>query len=98
VIAMWVAHLALFSGTGLVPWIGLTVVVQNVGHIAIQFAFVRFHARLALCLRCRSDRRHGAARAVAAGEGPWRYFAQRRAGCGRGLMGAACRRGSTGPS
>jgi O-antigen ligase len=29
-IAMWVAHMALFSGTGLVPWIGLTVVVQNV--------------------------------------------------------------------
>jgi O-antigen ligase len=34
-IAMWVAHMALFSGTGLVPWIGLTVVVQNV--VSSQF-------------------------------------------------------------
>jgi O-antigen ligase len=34
-IAMWAAHLALFSGTGLVPWIGLTVVVQNV--VSSQF-------------------------------------------------------------
>ncbi len=29
-IAMWVAHVALFSGPGLVSWFGLTVVVQNV--------------------------------------------------------------------
>jgi O-antigen ligase len=34
-IAMWVAHVALFSGPGLVPWIGLVVVVQNV--VSSQF-------------------------------------------------------------
>jgi O-antigen ligase len=34
-IAMWAAHVALFSGPGLVPWIGLVVVVQNV--ISSQF-------------------------------------------------------------
>jgi O-antigen ligase len=34
-IAMWVAHIALFSGAGPVPWIGLTVVVQNV--VSSQF-------------------------------------------------------------
>jgi O-antigen ligase len=34
-IAMWVAHAALFSGPGLVQWIGLTVVVQNV--VSSQF-------------------------------------------------------------
>ena len=30
-------------------------------------AFVRFHAVLALCLRCRSDRRHGEARGLVTG-------------------------------
>lgn len=34
-IAMWVAHAALFSGPGLLPWIGLVVVMQNV--VASQF-------------------------------------------------------------
>jgi len=34
-IVMWVAHIALFSGRGLVPWIGLVVVVQNV--VSSQF-------------------------------------------------------------
>jgi O-antigen ligase len=29
-LAMWVAHLALFRGTGLVAWFGLTMVLQNV--------------------------------------------------------------------
>jgi hypothetical protein len=29
-LAMWVAHLALFRGSGLIPWIGLVVVLQNV--------------------------------------------------------------------
>jgi hypothetical protein len=28
--AMWVAHLLLFRGEGLTPWVGLVVVVQNV--------------------------------------------------------------------
>ena len=30
VVAMWIAHLALFRGSGLVAWIGLAIVVQNV--------------------------------------------------------------------
>jgi hypothetical protein len=34
-IAMWAAHVALFRGPGLVAWIGLVVVVQNV--ISSQF-------------------------------------------------------------
>jgi O-antigen ligase len=34
-IAMWAAHLALFGGSGLTAWIGLTVVVQNV--VSSQF-------------------------------------------------------------
>jgi O-antigen ligase len=34
-IAMWAAHLALFRGPGLVAWIGLVVVVQNV--VSSQF-------------------------------------------------------------
>jgi O-antigen ligase len=34
-IAMWAAHVALFSGQGLVPWVGLVVVVQNV--VSSQF-------------------------------------------------------------
>jgi O-antigen ligase len=34
-IAMWAAHAALFSGPGLLPWIGLIVVAQNV--VASQF-------------------------------------------------------------
>jgi O-antigen ligase len=34
-LAMWAAHLALFSGAGLTAWIGLTVVVQNV--VSSQF-------------------------------------------------------------
>ena len=29
-IAMWIAHLALFRGGGLVAWIGIVIVVQNV--------------------------------------------------------------------
>jgi O-antigen ligase len=29
-IAMWVAHLALFRGGGLIAWIGLAIVLQNV--------------------------------------------------------------------
>jgi O-antigen ligase len=29
-IAMWVAHLALFRGGGLIPWLGLVIVLQNV--------------------------------------------------------------------
>jgi len=29
-VAMWLAHLALFRGSGLVPWIGLVIVTQNV--------------------------------------------------------------------
>jgi len=28
--AMWIAHLLLFRGPGLVEWIGLVVVVQNI--------------------------------------------------------------------
>ena len=29
-IAMWIAHLALFRGPGLVSWIGLVIVTQNI--------------------------------------------------------------------
>ena len=29
-LAMWIAHLALFRGGGLVPWIGIVIVVQNI--------------------------------------------------------------------
>ena len=29
-LAMWVAHLMLFTGGGLVPWIGIVIVVQNI--------------------------------------------------------------------
>ena len=29
-IAMWIAHLALFRGSGLVAWLGIVIVVQNV--------------------------------------------------------------------
>jgi O-antigen ligase len=29
-LAMWAAHLALFRGSGVIPWIGLVVVLQNV--------------------------------------------------------------------
>ena len=27
---MWIAHLALFRGSGLVAWLGIVIVVQNV--------------------------------------------------------------------
>jgi TRAP-type C4-dicarboxylate transport system permease small subunit len=29
-VAMWIAHLLLFSGGGLTAWVGMAVVVQNV--------------------------------------------------------------------
>jgi O-antigen ligase len=29
-LAMWVAHIALFRGSGLIPWVGLVLVLQNV--------------------------------------------------------------------
>jgi len=28
--AMWIAHLLLFHGSGLVEWVGLVIVVQNI--------------------------------------------------------------------
>jgi O-antigen ligase len=34
-LAMWLAHLALFSGAGLTAWIGLIIVVQNI--VSSQF-------------------------------------------------------------
>jgi hypothetical protein len=34
-VAMWIAHLALFRGGGLIPWIGIVLVVQNI--ISSQF-------------------------------------------------------------
>jgi hypothetical protein len=32
---MWLAHLALFRGGGLLPWIGIVIVMQNI--ISSQF-------------------------------------------------------------
>jgi hypothetical protein len=46
-LAMWLAHLMLFTGSGLVPWIGIVIVVQNV--ISAQFnshLFDSFHGWL----------------------------------------------------
>ena len=34
-LAMWLAHLMLFTGSGLVPWIGIVIVVQNI--VSSQF-------------------------------------------------------------
>jgi hypothetical protein len=34
-LAMWLAHLMLFTGGGLVPWIGIVIVVQNI--VSSQF-------------------------------------------------------------
>jgi len=38
--AMWVAHLVLFRGGGLMEWVGLVIVVQNiVGSLFNSFLF-----------------------------------------------------------
>jgi hypothetical protein len=34
-LAMWLAHLMLFAGGGLVPWIGIVIVIQNI--VSSQF-------------------------------------------------------------
>ena len=40
--AMWLVHLLLFRGEGLIAWVGLLVVVQNIFTFAVQFPPVRF--------------------------------------------------------
>lgn len=58
--AMWLMHLLLFRGEGLVAWIGLLVVVQNIFHFVVQFAYLRFPRGLDVCDWRRRRRRHGA--------------------------------------
>jgi O-antigen ligase len=46
-IAMWVAHLALFRGGGLIAWIGLVVVIQNIASAPFNsHLFDSFHGWL----------------------------------------------------
>ena len=52
-----------FAATTMAAWIGLMVVVQNIAHLAAQFAFVRFPRGLDVRARRRRRRRHGAPRA-----------------------------------
>jgi hypothetical protein len=46
-IAMWLAHLALFRGGGLVAWIGIVIVVQNIASAPFNsHLFDSFHGWL----------------------------------------------------
>ena len=46
-IAMWLAHLALFRGGGLIAWIGIVMVVQNVASAPFNsHLFDSFHGWL----------------------------------------------------
>ena len=69
-IAMWVAHLALFRGGGLIPWLGLVIVLQNiVSSLFNSHLFDFFHGWLyvfgvgvagGMALRIRSNAREAA--------------------------------------
>ena len=56
-LAMWIAHLALFRDLSLLAWFGLVVVVQNIVTCLFNSHSVRFFSRLALCRGCRGPRR-----------------------------------------
>jgi len=46
-LAMWIAHLALFRGPGLVAWIGIVIVVQNLASAPFNsHLFDSFHGWL----------------------------------------------------
>jgi hypothetical protein len=60
---MWVAHLALFRGGGLISWIGIVIVVQNLASSPFNsHLFDSLHGWLYV-LRRRRGWRHDAARA-----------------------------------
>ena len=60
-IAMWIAHLALFRAGTLIAWFGLVVVVQNIVGSLFNSLPVRLRPGLALRARRRRRRRDGAA-------------------------------------
>ena len=55
--AMWISHLLLFRGEGLVAWIGLLVVVQNVAS-SLSTPIFRLPRGMDVCARRRRRRRH----------------------------------------
>ena len=65
-IAMWIAHLALFRGGTLIAWFGLVAGAERRG-VVLQLAPVRLQPGLALRARRRHRRRDGAARRAGGG-------------------------------
>ena len=62
--AMWLSHLLLFRGEGLVAWIGLLTVVQNIFTSLFNSHIVRFPRRLDVRVGGRCCRRDGAEESV----------------------------------